>query len=185
MWAEAVSEARKGLECPHITREALEGLYVALATAKMKTGQVSEAMKIMEDATEVSPELFAMDLRRVKLLYLQKKLKEAKQLGEDIIRRIEHQVRCAPAASDLWSILGDCCSLLGQLDKAREAYTQATKFNAMDSEAVRGLGVLAEKDGDFDLAIQLFNKFTVLEPLNLSTPPLREKIKELKQKVGV
>lgn len=185
MWAEAVDEASKGLECPHITREAIEGLYVSLATAKMKTGEFNEALKIMEDATDASPELLSMDLRRVKLMFLQKKFKEAKQLGEEIIKKIEDQVRCAPSASDLWSTLGDCYSLLGRLDKATEAYTQAMKFNAMDSEAVRGMGVLAEKDGDFDQAIQLFSKFTMLEPLNLSTPPLKAKIEELRKKTKV
>ncbi|MHC9542999.1 MAG: tetratricopeptide repeat protein [Vulcanimicrobiota bacterium] len=182
MWPEAEDAAEKGLKCPHITKEAHESLYVALATTKMKTNRIDEAMKIMEEAIEASPDLMNMDLRRVKLLFLLGKTKDARAAGDDLIRRVEKQLRCAPSASDLWSLLGDCRSLLGQIDKAREAYTQAMKYNAMDSEAVRGMGVLAEKATDYQKAIEYFSKFVLLEPLSLSTPPLREKVRQLKEK---
>ena len=56
------------------------------------------------------------------------------------------------------------------------------KYNAMDSEAVRGMGVLAEKATDYQKAIEYFSKFVLLEPLSLSTPPLREKVRQLKEK---
>ena len=120
MWPEAEDAAEKGLKCPHITKEAHESLYVALATTKMKTNRIDEAMKIMEEAIEASPDLMNMDLRRVKLLFLLGKTKDARAAGDDLIRRVEKQLRCAPSASDLWSLLGDCRSLLGQIDKARK-----------------------------------------------------------------
>jgi len=182
MWSEAEEAALDGLESPHVTKEATENLYVALATTMMKTRRIEEAIQVMDEALEASPDLVNMDLRRMKLLFLLKKMEEGKKAGLDIIRKVERQLKCAPSASDLWSVLGDCYSMLGSLDKAHHAYTQAMKFNAMDSEAVRGLGVLAEKAGDFQKAIELFSKFVLLEPLSLSTPPLREKIKQLKER---
>jgi tetratricopeptide (TPR) repeat protein len=182
MWRDAENSARQGLECPHITKEALESLYVVLATTMMKTNRIPESLRVMEQAIEASPELHAMELRRIKLLFLLQQAKEGKKSGEELIKRVQKQLRCAPSASDLWSVLGDASSMLGRLDMAREAYAQAMRFNAMDSEAVRGMGVLAEKAGDFKKAIELFSKFIMLEPLSLSTPPLREKIKQLQEK---
>lgn len=181
-WEEAEHNAKKGIECPHNNRETTENLYVALATTKMKTNQIDEALKIMEDAREASPDLLNMDLRRMKLLFLKGRAKDAKMVGEELVRRLEKQLRCAPSASELWSLLGDSCSLLGIHEKAKDAYTQAMRFNAMESEAVRGMGVLAEKYGEYEKAIELFRKFTVLEPLSLSTPPLKEKIRQLSEK---
>ncbi|MDQ7822070.1 MAG: tetratricopeptide repeat protein [Candidatus Eremiobacteraeota bacterium] len=181
-WQEAEETAIKGLECPHITKEAHEQLYVVLATAKMKTKKIDEALKVMDEAIESSPELLNMEFRRIKLLFLQGKVREAKAAGDELIARVERMLKCAPSASDLWSLLGDMSSLLGQFEKARDAYAQAMKYNAMDSEAVRGEGVLAEKFGEYDKAIELFSRFIMLEPLSLSTPPLREKIKLLSEK---
>jgi tetratricopeptide (TPR) repeat protein len=182
MWNEAEDAARSGLECPHITKEALEGLYVALATTMMKTNRIPDSLKVMEQAIEASPELHTMELRRVKLLFLLQRAKEGKKTGEELIKRVQKQLRCAPSASDLWSILGDMSSMLGRLDQARDAYAQAMRYNAMDSEAVRGMGVLAEKAGEFEKAIELFSRFIMLEPLSLSTPPLKEKIRQLRDK---
>jgi tetratricopeptide (TPR) repeat protein len=181
-WREAEKAARQGLECPHITKEALEGLYVALATTMMKTNRIPESLRLMEEAIEASPELYTLELRRVKLLFLLQEAKTGKKAGEELIRRVQKQLRCAPSASDLWSVLGDAASMLGRLELAREAYAMAKRYNAMDSEAVRGLGVLAEKAGDYKKAIGLFSKFIMLEPLSLSTPPLREKIRQLREK---
>jgi tetratricopeptide (TPR) repeat protein len=182
MWRDAEEAALDGLESPHVTKEAMEGLYVALATTMMKTKRIEEAGQVMDEALEASPDLVNMHLRRMKLYFLLGKMKEGKKEGEEIIKRVERQLKCAPSASDIWSVLGDCSSMLGRLEKAHDAYTQAMKFNAMDSEAVRGLGVLAEKAGDLGKAIELFSRFVLLEPLSLSTPPLREKIKQLKEK---
>jgi ankyrin repeat protein/tetratricopeptide (TPR) repeat protein len=183
MWGEAEIAARDGFKCPHVARETLEGMYVSLATAKMKTGMLDEAVTIIEDANRSSPGNYRMQLRHVKLLFLQKKSKEARRAGQELIRKIEEETRVTPFASELWCTLGDCCSILGRMDQVREAYSRALQFNAIASEAVRGKGVLAERDGDYDTAIQFYREFTMREPLDLSTPPLREKIEELRQEI--
>ncbi len=182
-WKEAEELAAKGLECPHITREANEQLYVVLATAMMKTDRLKDALKVMEDAIESSVELYSMELRRIKLLFMSGSSSEAKHSGQELIRKIEKQLMCAPSASGMWTILGDLASILSQFDLARRAYGEAMRYNALDSDAVRGEGVLCEKFGEFKNAIQLYERYVMLEPLSLATPALRQKIEQLKSRL--
>ena len=181
-WKQAEEFALKGLESPHITRDATEQLYVVLATAMMKTNRIKEALKVMDDAMEASVEIYSMELRKIKLLFMSGNNSEAKMNGDDLIKRIEKQLSCAPSASNMWTILGDLSSLLSQFDLARKAYRESMKYNALDSDAVRGEGVLCEKFGEIDKAIQLYKKYIMLEPLSLATPALKQKIEQLKTK---
>ncbi len=178
---EAEKLAREGIACPHTTREATEQLNVVLATAMMRTNRVPEALKIMEEAIEAANEPYGMELRRIKLLFMSKDTENAKRSGVDLIKKIEKQLSCAPSASNLWTILGDLASILSQFELARKAYAEAIKYNALDSDAVRGEGVLAEKFGEKEKAIKLYEKYVLLEPLNLATPALRKKIEELRK----
>jgi len=179
-WKEAEELAKKGLESPHITRDATEQLYVVLATTMMKTGRIKEALKVMDDALEASVELYSMELRRIKLIFMSGNNAEAKKAGQELINRIEMLLSCAPSASNMWTILGDLASILSEFDLARKAYNEAMKYNALDSDAVRGKGVLCEKFGENDKAIALYEKYTLLEPLSLATPALKQKIAQLK-----
>ncbi|MCQ2736517.1 MAG: tetratricopeptide repeat protein [bacterium] len=183
-WQKSEELANAGLKCPHITKDTNEQTLVVLATAMMKTGRFSEALSVMESAIETSPDLFSMQLRRIKLLLMNDRKAEAKAAGEDLIKRIDKQLSCAPAASNLWTIEGDVASILGRFDLARQAYGEAMKYNALDSDAFRGEGVLAEKYGEYELAIQLYSRYAIMEPLSLATPPLRQKIEQLKKKIG-
>lgn len=178
-WTEAERLAKDGLNCPHITRDANEQLYVVLATTMMKTGRIKEALAVIDEAIEAANEPFSMELRKIKLLFMSGDPATAKRNGIDLIKKIEKQLSCAPSASNLWTILGDLASILSQFELARKAYSEAIKYNALDSDAVRGEGVLAEKFGEIDKALQLFKKYTMLEPLSLATPALRAKIQKL------
>ncbi len=184
-WAEAEKQAQAGLACSHVTKDANEQLLVVLATAMMKTGRFNEALGVMEKAIEGSPDLYSMQLRKIKLLLMNKKAAEAKAAGEELIKKIEKQLSCAPAASNLWTIQGDVAAILGKFDLARKAYGEAMKYNALDSDAFRGEGVLAEKYGEYELAIQLYSRYTIMEPLSLATPPLKQKIQQLKKTLGI
>ena len=53
---------------------------------------------------------------------------------------------------------------------------------SMDASAVRGLGILAEKQGDLARALELYERFVILDPLNLATPTIRQRIKTLRDK---
>ncbi len=182
-WKTAEAMANAGLKCPHITKDTNEQLLVVLATAMMKTGRVAEALSIMEGAIETSPDLFSMQLRRIKLLLMNSRTSEAQATGGELIKKLEKQLSCAPAASNLWTLLGDVYALFGKSEPARKAYDAAMKYNALDSDAFRGQGILAEKFKEFDLAIQLYSRYVMMEPLSLATPPLRQKIEQLKKKI--
>ena len=108
---------------------------------------------------------------------------EAQATGGELIKKLEKQLSCAPAASNLWTLLGDVYALFGKSEPARKAYDAAMKYNALDSDAFRGQGILAEKFKEFDLAIQLYSRYVMMEPLSLATPPLRQKIEQLKKKI--
>lgn len=182
-WKTAESLANSGLKCSHITKEANEQLLVVLATAMMKTGRFADALSVMEGAIESSPDLFSMQLRRIKLLLMNSRTQEAKTAGEELIQKLVKQLKCAPASSNLWTVLGDVYAILGKHEQARQAYGEAMKYNALDSDAFRGEGILAEKYGEYDLAIHLYSRYVMMEPLSLATPPLRQKIEQLKQRI--
>src|SRR5690606_28746397 len=120
---------------------------------------------------------------KVKLLLLLGRKEEALALAEEVRRSAEYQTGCAPSSSSLWTLLGDTCSLLGLMPEAQSAYSQALKYDAMDATAVRGLGILAEKQGDLARALELYSRFVVLDPLNLATPTIKQRIKALEEKV--
>ncbi len=182
-WANAEAIAKAGMACSHLSKETNEQLTVVLATAMMKTGRVAEALELMNKTQESNPDLYSMQLRRIKLLIMNGKKTEALSASEELIQKINKQLSCAPAASNLWTILGDISSILGRFEQARQAYQEAMRYNALDSDAVRGEGVLAEKYGEYERAIQLYNRYVIMEPLSLATPSLKQKIEELKSKI--
>ena len=55
----------------------------------------------------------------------------------------------------------------------------------MDYLAVRGLGMIAEKQQEWQTALDLYERFVVLDPLNLATPTVRTMIKKLKDRLGI
>jgi len=136
----------------------------------------------MEEICVAYPDSIQQIFRKVKLILLQGRKEEAMHLAEEVRVSAQHQTGCAPSSSALWTLLGDTCSLLGRIDEAQQAYTQALKYDAMDATAVRGLGILAEKKGDLPQALDLYERFVVLDPLNLATPTIRQRIKTLQAK---
>ncbi len=181
-WPRAAHTAREGLHCTYATEEVHSNLAVALATAQMKMSQVSEALQTMEEICVAYPDSIQQVFRKVKLMLLQGRKDEALHLAEEVRVSAEHQTGCAPSSSALWTLLGDTCSLLGMMPDAQTAYTQALKYDAMDATAVRGLGILAEKQGDLARALELYERFVILDPLNLATPTIRQRIKALQDK---
>jgi tetratricopeptide (TPR) repeat protein len=181
-WPQAAEAAREGLHCTYATEEVHSNLAVALATAQMKMSQVNEALQTMEEICVAYPDSIHQIFRKVKLILLQGRKDEAMRLAEEVRVSAQHQTGCAPSSSTLWTLLGDTCSLLGRIDEAQQAYTQALKYDAMDATAVRGLGILAEKQGTLAQALELYERFVVLDPLNLATPTIRQRIKALQAK---
>ncbi|MEW6277502.1 MAG: tetratricopeptide repeat protein [Candidatus Eremiobacterota bacterium] len=183
-WEAAAEAGREGLRCSYATEEVHSNLAVALATAQMKLAQVEDALKTMEEICEAYPDSIHQIFRKVKLLVRLGRKEEALALAEEVRTQAQHQTGCAPASSALWSLLGDCCSLLGNIDEAEDSYTNALRYDFMDSAAVRGLGMVAEKRGDLRRALELYQRFVVLDPLNLAVPTIKGRIEELKEKVG-
>lgn len=178
-WSEVECFAVDGFQCKNAFEEVLEGLYVALATAQMNLRQVQSALETMDRAVKESPDSASMLFRKVKLMIVAKQVKQGKVLAEQVRAMLERRLACAPANSGYWSLLGDCSSLLGREDDAQHAYNTAAKFDAQDSAAVRGLGVLAERSHDLRRALDLYQRFVTLDPLNLATLPIKHKIKEI------
>lgn len=183
-WSKAADSAQKGLACTYATEDVHSNLAVALATSQMRTNQIEAALQTMEEICQTYPDSIHQVFRKVKILVMLKRKEEALELAEEVRRSAEHQTGCAPAESSLWSLLGDCHSLLGNVKAAEEAYSNALKYDFMDSIAVRGLGIVAEKLKDHTRALEMYQRFVLLDPLNLATPTIRERIEELREKVG-
>lgn len=183
-WEKAADSAQRGLECTYATEEVHSNLAVALATSQMRTSQIEAALQTMEEICQTYPDSIHQVFRKVKILVMLKRRDEALKLAEEVRSSAEHQTGCAPAESSLWSLLGDCHSLLGNIKAAEEAYSNALKYDFMDSIAVRGLGIVAEKQKDSTRALEMYQRFVLLDPLNLATPTIRDRIEELREKVG-
>ncbi len=183
-WGKAAESARKGLECTYATEEVHSNLAVALATSQMRTGDMEGALQTIEEICQTYPDSIHQTFRKVKLLVMLKRKDEALELADEVRRSAQHQTGCAPAESSLWSLLGDCHSLLGNIKAAEEAYSNALQYDFMDSIAVRGLGIVAEKQQDHARALEMYQRFVLLDPLNLATPAIRQRVEELIEKVG-
>lgn len=184
-WDDVERSAREGLSCTNAYDEVLESLYVALATAEMNRKQVDLALETMDAAIKETPDSTSMQFRKVKLLVLAKRAKEGKALAESVRETLERRLACAPAHSGYWSLLGDVHSLLGGHEAAETAYESAIRYDAQDAPAVRGLGVLSERRKDLPRALDLYKRYVMLDPLSLATLPIKQKIKEIEQILGV
>ncbi|MBQ7529533.1 tetratricopeptide repeat protein [bacterium] len=182
-WEKAIEAAQNGLACNYATEEVHTNLSVALATAYMKLKEFDKAMQSMDEICELYPDSIHCMFRKVKLLILQKRSKEAIALAEEICDSAEMQTGCAPASSVLWSLLGDVSFLLRRFDKAKHAYNEAIKYDAMNSVAVCGLGMLESKLGNNVQAYKLYNKFITLDPLSLAVPTIKATMENMAAKM--
>lgn len=183
-WTDASTVASQGLSCKNAYGDILEGLCVALATAQMKQKQAPAALGTLDQAISNSPDNPSLLFRKVKLLYLSERKKDGAHLAEQVRDVVLRQISCAPAASNLWSLLGDCNSLLGRTDEAEQAFNYALQYDQMDATAWRGLGALYEKKRNLAGALDCYKRFVVLDPIHLSTHPVRQKIGELETQLG-
>jgi len=184
-WEQAAISGREGLRCTYATEEVHSNLAVALATAQMNLKSIEEALATMEEICQAYPDSIAQTFRKAKLLIKMNRRAEGMRLAEEVRTSATHQTGCAPASSSLWSLLGDCHTLLNDIESAWDAYTNALKYDFMDSVAVRGLGMIAEKQQESQTALELYERFVVLDPLNLATPTVRTMIKKLKDRLGI
>lgn len=184
-WEQAATSGREGLRCTYATEEVHSNLAVALATAQMNTKQIEDALATMDEICQAYPDSIHQQFRKAKLLIRMSRRAEGMRLAEEVRTSATHQTGCAPASSSLWSLLGDCHTLLNDIESAWDAYTNALKYDFMDSVAVRGLGMIAEKQGEWQTALDLYERFVVLDPLNLATPTVRNMIKKLRDKLGI
>jgi tetratricopeptide (TPR) repeat protein len=151
----------------------------------MNTKQIEDALATMDEICQAYPDSIHQQFRKAKLLIRMSRRAEGMRLAEEVRTSATHQTGCAPASSSLWSLLGDCHTLLNDIESAWDAYTNALKYDFMDSVAVRGLGMIAEKQGEWQTALDLYERFVVLDPLNLATPTVRNMIKKLRDKLGI
>ena len=149
----------------------------------MKLKDFAAALRTMDEITASYPDSIHCAFRKVKLMLLQGQGEQANKLAADICKSAKHQTGCAPSSSSLWSLLGDTCSLLHDNDGAYNAYTQALNYDAMDTTAIRGLGVLAERDKELRLALNYYERFVLNDPLNLATPEIKRRIALLQEQV--
>lgn len=184
-WDMAANSGREGLRCTYATEEVHSNLAVALATAQMNQKSIDDALATMEEICQAYPDSIHQTFRKAKLLIRASRRAEGMRLAEEVRTSATHQTGCAPASSSLWSLLGDCHTLLNDIESAWDAYTNALKYDFMDSVAVRGLGMIAEKQQEWQTALELYERFVVLDPLNLATPTVRNMIKKLKEKLGI
>ncbi|MDO5295662.1 MAG: tetratricopeptide repeat protein [bacterium] len=182
-WEKAKEAAQNGLQCSYATEEVHTDLAVALATSHMKLKDFDAALQTMEEITASYPDSIHCAFRKVKLLLLQGQNEEASRLAADISKSAKHQTGCAPSSSALWSLLGDTCSLLHDSDGAYNAYTQALNYDAMDTTAIRGLGILAERDKEYRLALNYYERFVLNDPLNLATPEIKKRIALMQEQI--
>jgi tetratricopeptide (TPR) repeat protein len=184
-WEQAAASGREGLRCTYATEEVHSNLAVALATAQMNLKSIEDALATMEEICQAYPDSIHQTFRKAKLLIKMNRRADGMKLAEEVRTSATHQTGCAPASSSLWSLLGDCHTLLNDIESAWDAYTNALKYDFMDSVAVRGLGMIAEKQQESQTALDLYERFVVLDPLNLATPTVRNMIKKLKDKLGI
>lgn len=184
-WESAAQSGREGLKCTYATEDVHSNLAVALATAQMNLNQIQDALGVMEEICQAYPDSIHQTFRKAKLLIKMGRRSEGMQLADEVRTSASHQTGCAPASSSLWSLLGDCHTLLNDIDSAWDAYTNALKYDYMDSVAVRGLGMIAEKQQEWQTALTLYERFVILDPLNLATPTIRNMIKKLKDRLGI
>lgn len=184
-WDQAAISGREGLRCTYATEEVHSNLAVALATAQMNLKSIEDALATMEEICQAYPDSIHQTFRKAKLLIKMNRRSDGMRLAEEVRTSATHQTGCAPASSSLWSLLGDCHTLLNDIESAWDAYTNALKYDFMDSVAVRGLGMIAEKQQESQTALELYERFVVLDPLNLATPTVRNMIKKLKDRLGI
>ncbi|CAN0090043.1 unnamed protein product, partial [Phaeothamnion confervicola] len=182
-WPNAASAGRDGLKCTYATEEVHSNLAVALATAQMKERQFEDALKTMDEICQAYPDSVHQLFRKVKILKMLNRNEEAMNSAKDVRRSAEYQTGCAPASSSLWSLLGDCNVWLGDIPGAKDSYSNALRYDFMDSAAVRGLGMVADKEKDHAKAYEMYERFVVLDPLNLATPAIKSMIRELREKL--
>ncbi|MFW6061815.1 MAG: tetratricopeptide repeat protein [Planctomycetota bacterium] len=65
---------------------------------------------------------------------------------------------------DILKELGDCCAALGDFREAGDYYLQATRLFPGRSDAYTGLGLLAVRTGQLELAQQALNRAVELDP---------------------
>ena len=184
-WEQAAQSGREGLRCTYATEEVHSNLAVALATAQMNLKSIEDALATMEEICQAYPDSIHQTFRKAKLLIKMSRRSDGMRLAEEVRTSATHQTGCAPASSALWSLLGDCHTLLNDIESAWDSYTNALKYDFMDSVAVRGLGMIAEKQQESQTALELYERFVVLDPLNLATPTVRNMIKKLKDRLGI
>jgi tetratricopeptide (TPR) repeat protein len=184
-WARAVDAGREGLRCTYATEEVHSNLGIALGTAQMKQGKIEDALATVEEICQSYPDSIHQQFRKAKLLVMLSRKEEALTIAGEVRVSAQHQTGCAPTSSALWSLLGDCNVLLGHTQEAYSSYTNALKYDFMDSLAVRGLGVLAERLGEQRQALEMYQRFVLLDPLNLATPAIRTRLRELREKLGI
>jgi tetratricopeptide (TPR) repeat protein len=183
-WEAARQSGAAGVACTYATEEVHSNLAVALATAQWRQGENEAALQTMEEICQAYPDSIQQVFRKAKILKTLGRQEDANALVRDVRQSAQLQTGCSPASSQLWSLLGDCAHWFKDYAAAKVAYSNAIRYDAMDSTAVRGLGLVARDEGDKLEALKNFTRSVVLDPLNLATPTVKSFILELEAEIG-
>lgn len=177
-WQPAGESALAGMRCPYATPPVKYELGVILATVHMKLANLPRAIEVLGELERGGADPTDLAWLRSKLLLLQGRRPEALQLIELVYDAVSRQ---ADKPSARWTLLGDCCYARGDLEGAHRAYDRALQSPVADWAACRGLGILAEKRGDWEQARGFYSKFLQQDPLNLAGPSIRQRLEKLAQ----
>ena len=130
--------------------------------ALMMAGRFDEAIPLLEKIVRVSPEA-GIDLARA--LRGEKRLQEAVEVLEDVLRRDPHEVE---ANFELAKTL----VILGERERARAKFEYLTRMEDPRAEAYRNvfktnLALVYEEEGRFDEAIALLEEVVEEDPENV------------------
>ncbi len=177
-WQAAGEAALAGMRCPYATPPVKYELGVILATVHMKLANLPRAIEVVGELERAGADPTDVAWLRSKLLLLQGRREEAQQLIALVFDAVSREV---DKGLGRWTLLGDCCYARGDLDGAHRAYDRALQGSAADWAACRGLGILAEKRGEWEQARGFYSKFLQKDPLNLAGPSIRQRLEKLAQ----
>jgi tetratricopeptide (TPR) repeat protein len=96
--------------------------------------------------------------------------------------QLEEAERLVPGKSETLNNLGNCYFALGKVDAARASWERALEANSGNAKASYNLGMLAERAGDRDLALDYYHRYLEREPH--PPPAITARIQRLETDTG-
>lgn len=131
-----------------------------LAAIYLKSGKVDEALREYKHLIRLNPRSHQAYQKLAELYYERQQFEEVTRLGE--------QAKTAGiSAATFLDLVGMAHLQLNNIKEAYQAFYQAKQINPGDSQAYLGLGLVAYKEADLELAVQNFKQAVKLNNGNL------------------